>query len=74
MAGELWFEVDRFDESRAAYERAASYDASAVAFAGLGRVLEALGRHVEACSAYRKIGKAAVPLRDEAKRFLAGCP
>ena len=74
MAGELWFEVDRFEEARAAYERAASYDGSAAAFAGLGRVLAALGRHDQACAAYRRVAQAGAALADEAKRFLARCP
>jgi len=74
LAGELWFEVDRYQEAATAYERATRADGSAAAFAGLGRSLDALGLHAEACRAYRQIGAAAEPLRIEAAKFLAGCP
>jgi tetratricopeptide (TPR) repeat protein len=74
LAGELWFEVDRYQEAATAYERATRADGSPAAFAGLGRSLEALGRHAEACRAYRQIGAAAEALRIEAAKFLAGCP
>src|SRR5262245_38728107 len=74
LAGELWFEVDRYAEAATAYERATRADGSAAAFAGLGRTLEALGRHAEACHAYKQIGAAAPPLRTEAATFLASCP
>ena len=74
LAGELWFEVDRYEEAAIAYERATRADGSAAAFAGLGRSLEALGRHAEACRAYKQVGDAASLLRGEATTFLAGCP
>jgi tetratricopeptide (TPR) repeat protein len=72
LAGELWFEVDRYEEAATAYERATRADGSPTAFAGLGRSLEALGRHAEACRAYKQIGDAPA-LRAEAAKFLAGC-
>jgi tetratricopeptide (TPR) repeat protein len=74
LAGELWFEVDRYQEAATAYERATRADGSPAAFAGLGRSLDALGRHVEACRAYKQVGAAAEWLRIEAAKFLAGCP
>jgi len=73
-AGELWLEVDRYEEARAAYERAASFDNGAAALLGLGRALEALGRHSEACLALRKIPASAGAIRDEARPLLAACP
>ena len=48
-------------------------DDSAAALAGLGRSLAALGRHDEACRAYKQIGAAAAALRTEASTFLASC-
>jgi len=73
-AGELWLEVDRYEEARAAYDRAASFDNGAVALLGLGRALEALGRHSEACLALRKIPATAGAIRQEARPLLALCP
>ena len=73
LAGELWFEVDRYEEAAIAYERATRADGSATAWAGLGRSLEALGRHAEACRAYKQVRDAASLLRGEATTFLAGC-
>ena len=74
LAGELWFEVDRYAEAVIAYERATRADGSAAAFAGLGRSLEALGRHDEACRAFTQVRDAALPLRSEVTAVLAGCP
>ena len=73
LAGELWFEVDRYEEARAAFERAAAYDDSAAAFVGLGRALAALDRHAEACAAYRRVHDAAPALLEETLAFVAGC-
>ena len=74
LAGELWFEVDRYADAAIAYERATRADGSAAAFAGLGRSLEALGRHDEACRAFKQVRDAAPPLRSEVTAVLAGCP
>jgi tetratricopeptide (TPR) repeat protein len=73
-AGELWLEVDRYEDARAAFERAVSFDGGAVARAGLGRALELLGRHEQACQAFRGVEDAAPALQDEARAFLARCP
>lgn len=73
LAGELWFEVDRYADAATAFERATRADGSPAAFAGLGRSLEALGRHAEACRAFTQIGTAAGALRTETTTFLAGC-
>jgi tetratricopeptide (TPR) repeat protein len=74
LAGELWFEVDRYKEAAAAFERAASFDGAPAAFAGLGRALDALGRRDDACRAYRQVRDGSPALRDEVAAFLAGCP
>jgi tetratricopeptide (TPR) repeat protein len=74
LAGELWFEVDRYEEARAAFDRAAQFDRSPAALAGLGRTLDAMGRQAEACAAYQQVHDAAPALADEAKAFLARCP
>ncbi len=42
LAGELWLEVDRFEEARAAFERAVKADASPIASVGLARALARL--------------------------------
>ena len=54
MAGELWFEVDRYTESRDAYTRAAETNNSPRAWIGLARVHVKLGDAANACVAYRR--------------------
>jgi tetratricopeptide (TPR) repeat protein len=73
VAGELWYEVDRYAEAVDAFERAASAGGSALAWSGLARAYERLGNRPVACSAYRQIDDAAPQLLDEAKAFLRGC-
>ena len=73
LAGELWFEVDRYAEAVAAFERATAFDCTPLAYAGLGRALDALGRHDEACRAFKAASGAGAALRDEVAAFLAGC-
>jgi tetratricopeptide (TPR) repeat protein len=73
VAGELWFEVDRYADAVAAYERAVRADASPVALAGVARALARLGRIDEACAAYRKVTTAAAALRALAATDLARC-
>jgi len=73
VAGELWFEVDRFDDARAAFERAVRADASGVALVGLARALSRLGRQDEACAVYRRVHDASSSLRERAKSDLAPC-
>jgi tetratricopeptide (TPR) repeat protein len=72
-AGELWHEVDRFEEARKAFERAARADGGAAAAAGLARAHARLGDRAAACAAYRRVTGAAPRLADEAKAFLATC-
>jgi tetratricopeptide (TPR) repeat protein len=73
VAGELWFEVDRYAEAVDAYERAVRADPSPVALVGLSRALARLDRVDEACAAYRRVTDAAPPLRAIAARDLAPC-
>jgi tetratricopeptide (TPR) repeat protein len=73
LAGELWLEVDRYDEARSAFERAVRAEESAIALVGLGRTLARLNRHDEACQAFRRVRNAAPSLMDETRSFLATC-
>ena len=73
IAGELWFEVDRFSDALAAYERAVRADGSPLAITGVARSLMRLGRFDEACTAYRGVGDASPALRGAAARDLARC-
>ena len=56
LEGELWFEVDRFTESRDAYERAAKQRGTPNAWIGLARAADKLGDTVTACRAYTTAG------------------
>jgi tetratricopeptide (TPR) repeat protein len=73
LAGELWFEVDRFDEARAAFERAVKSEASPVAIIGLARVLARLGRREEACRLWLRLPEDAETLRDATRQDFAEC-
>jgi tetratricopeptide (TPR) repeat protein len=73
LAGELWFEVDRFEEARAAYERAVRGEASPVALVGMARAQARLGRRDEACATYSRARDAAAALRKSAAADLAHC-
>jgi hypothetical protein len=73
VAGELWFEVDRYEEAANAFERSARAGGSPRAWAGLARAYARLGNRAGACSAYRQIEHAAPQLLDEAKAYLRGC-
>lgn len=53
VEGELWFEVDRYAESRDAYTRAADAANSPRAWIGLARAYAKLGDAPNACAAYR---------------------
>jgi hypothetical protein len=74
LAGELWLEVDRYEDARVAYERAVTDRATPLALSGLARALARLARHPEACQAYGRIRDDAGPLRDEVRAYLARCP
>ena len=54
LEGELWFEVDRFPEARAAYERATRMTGSLNAWIGLARAADRLGDTIGACAAYTR--------------------
>lgn len=71
--GELWFEVDRYDEARAAYERAVQSDGSAAALMGLARTLARSGRLDDACATSKRATDASPELRAAAKADLARC-
>lgn len=54
LEGELWFEVDRFPEAKAAYERATKSTGSPNAWIGLARASDKLGDLIGACAAYTR--------------------
>ncbi len=56
LDGELWFEVERFTESRDAYQRAAKQRGTPNAWIGLARAADKLGDTVTACRAYTTAG------------------
>lgn len=74
LAGELWLEVDRYEEAANAFERAAGSQGTPLAWAGLARAYARLGNRVGACAAYRAISTGAPALLDEARAFVRGCP
>ena len=55
LEGELWLEVDRFEEARAAYERATKVAPTPNAWIGLARAADKLGDTVTACRAYLSV-------------------
>jgi tetratricopeptide (TPR) repeat protein len=73
VAGELWFEVDRYADAEAAYERAVRGDASPLALVGLARALARQNRWDEACAAYGRVSAASATLRSMAEKDLAPC-
>ena len=73
LAGELWLEVDRYEEARQAYERAASVDPSPLALVGLAESLARLDRRAESCRAVRRVKGAEGQVLDAAQRILAAC-
>ncbi|MGQ0734541.1 MAG: hypothetical protein ACT4QD_12910 [Acidobacteriota bacterium] len=74
LAGELWLEVDRYEEARLAFDRAVRGEATPLALVGLARAAARLGRRAAACGAYARIGDAATALASEAREFLTRCP
>jgi tetratricopeptide (TPR) repeat protein len=72
-AGELWFEVDRYEDARLAYDRAVRAEDSALALVGLARALARLERSDEACDTYSRVHDASPALRAAAARDLARC-
>lgn len=69
LEGELWLEVDRYDEARAAFERA---EATGFVLVSLARTRARLGDEAGACAAARlAVEKSDGALLDEAKQYLA---
>lgn len=54
LEGELWFEVDRFEQARDAYERATKLTGTPNAWIGLARARDRLGDMIGACAAYTR--------------------
>jgi tetratricopeptide (TPR) repeat protein len=54
LEGELWLEVDRYEEARAAYTRAVEGKPTANALVGLARANAKLGDVIGACAAYTR--------------------
>lgn len=54
VEGELWLEVDRYAEARAAYARAVEQIPTANALVGLARANDKLGDLIGACAAYTR--------------------
>jgi hypothetical protein len=74
LAGELWLEVDRYEEARAAFERAVREEPTPMALIGLGRALDRLDRRQEACQAFRQVRGATHELATQLSALIAGCP
>jgi tetratricopeptide (TPR) repeat protein len=71
LEGDLWLEVDRYAEARAAFERALKVDATAFVLVGLARTRARLDEHAGACEAYRQAAATAErALLDEARTYL----
>ena len=75
LEGELWFEVDRFRESRDAYQRATRTTASPRAWLGLARASVRLDDTAAACAAYQAISTRAAsePEKTEIAVYLLWC-
>lgn len=54
LEGELWLEVDRYPEAKAAYERVMQAKPTINALIGLARVNDKLGDVIGACAAYTR--------------------
>jgi hypothetical protein len=62
LEGELWLEVDRYAEAKAAYTRAVAGKPTVNALVGLARTNDKLGDVIGACAAYtRARGAAGIP-------------
>jgi hypothetical protein len=73
VAGELWFEVDRYQDALVAYERAVQAGAPARALVGLARAQARLDRIDDACATWARVKNAAPALRQLAAKDLARC-
>ena len=75
LAGELWLEVDRYEDARQAFERAVRADASrALAQVGLAESLMGLGQRDDACRVIRLVRDASGTVDARARRLVASCP
>ena len=74
LAGELWLEVDRYEEALGCI-RAGGGGRQQPSCVGLGWhcSYSRLGNQPAACAAYQKV-RDVPPLREEAMAFLTGCP
>jgi tetratricopeptide (TPR) repeat protein len=75
LEGELWFEVDRYAEARAAFQRAASREDTPRALLFIARIAVREGDAATACDFYRRL-LALTPspaARDEAEVYAATC-
>lgn len=76
VEGDLWLEVDRYEEARAAFERARATAPTGFVLVGLARTRARLGDERGACDAYREaVEQSERALQDEARTYLArpGC-
>lgn len=76
LAGELWLEVDRYAEARAAFDRAVARGATARSLAGLARTADRQGDTRAACDAYRRaVAMDIAPMaKAAAAEFITRCP
>ena len=75
LAGELWLEVDRYEDARQAFERALRSDSSrAIAQVGLAESLLGLGQRDDACRLIRQVHDVAGEVDARARRVAASCP
>ena len=65
MEGELWLEVDRYNEAHDAYLRAIAKGGSPRAWIGLARSNDRLGNTLAACDAYRRAATGALEEQDK---------
>ncbi len=70
IEGELWLEVDRFDDARAAFARASEAGRGARGVVGLARTLDRLRDQSGACAEYQRAES--LPLSDAARRDVQG--
>jgi tetratricopeptide (TPR) repeat protein len=73
LAGELWLEVDRYDEAHQAFLRAVSVDPTPRALVGLSEALLKLERRAEACETLTRVKNASGPLLVAVERLRAAC-
>lgn len=75
LAGELWLEVDRYEDARQAFERAVRAGSPrALAQVGLAESLLGLGQRDDACRLIRQVRDAAGDVDARARRVAASCP